>query len=383
MIELVTRKRRVTGGFVMKNFITGLLIASMVMMPMTSFAVNPNILTIEDATTEVMENNTQLKIQDITIQMAEDQLEETEDQARKIRLDVIDKYGSQNSKADARIQKDVAVQRAEFNLETAKMGKDATQEKLKLSVKEVYYKLVELIKTIEQVEESYNNLLEQRDIVRTKLELGSATQLEYDKMEAKVTDLSSQLTYLKSTHEVTKMKFNNLLGREDLNVNFELDETIKAKQFDYNLTKITNEILENQQAIKNKEREFEIADRERDIYIRRAQTDYINRKVAVNNWKKAEIELNDARKQLKIDTYDKYFEIKKLNRELSVVELNRQTAEKDLEIAKIKLDTGMITQLQYADAENAYMKAKIDQIKKIQEYNMKIEQFEYFRTTGM
>lgn len=369
----------------MKKFITGILIASMVLMPLTSFAANnkAQILTVEEATTEVLENSSQIEVQDINIQMAEDQVEEAEDKAATIKLDVIDKYGSQNSKADARIQKDVMVQRAEFNLETAKMAKDATKEKLKLSTKEIYYKLVELIQTIEQVEESYNNLLEQKNIVKTKLDLGSATQLDYDKMEAKVTELSSQLTYLKSTHEVTKMKFNKLLGREDINETFVVDPTIKAKPFEYNVIKITNEILENQQAIKNKEREAEIAEREREIYFRRAATDYIKRKDAINKAKKAQIDLEEAKKQLKIDSFEKFFEIKKLNRELSVVELNRQTAEKDLEIAKIKLETGMITQLQYADVENAYMKAKIDQIKKVQEYNLKIEQFEYFRTTGL
>jgi len=367
----------------MKKLITSLLILAMTLTPLTTLAASAKLQTVDQAIEEMEANSNQYPMMDLKVQMAKDQLEETEDQAHGINLDRIDKYGTQNSKADARYGKYVLPAKAQFDLEMAENGKLALEEKMKLNLKEIYYKLVELSQTAKQVEISYQNLLEQRDITQTRFELGSATQLDLDKMNAKVLDLNNQLTYLKSVHETTKMKYNNLLGREDLTQNILLDETIKVNTFDYNLVKVTKDTLENQQAIKNAKRELELKFEEKDIFFRKAYTDYIKRKLSISNYKIAEMEFENAQKQLKIDIADKYFAIKKLQRELTVVDENKKNAEKDLEIAKIKLESGMITQLQYSDTENKLLQTKIEQIKKIQEHNLKIEQFDYFIKMGL
>jgi len=263
-------------------------------------------------------------------------------------------------KLDSEVERAASLRDAMENKETAyedsKVTKEKSEKQLEYQVEQMYTSILlqedKLVSLRKELDYKYNLL----NIEKKKLALGRSTQEKVDKLAVETSNFNKTIIEAANSLRNLKGKFNDLLGR-DYDADFQLvpiavNQAAQIPTYNELLPVVTQNYSKLAQIEKNiAERKKDLDDD--DVNDIAYQSDLIKIEI-----KKQELELEDEKNKLKetINNLLTDLNIKQKNYQLAIIEWGN--TEKNYERAKKRFELGLISKLDFLQAELDYLAGK-------------------------
>ena len=223
------------------------------------------------------------------------------------------------------------------------------KEKIRLNIIELFASIINAEDAIDLYEDEIELNERELKIAEVKNSLGLLSQTEYNGLITENESVKSSKQSLESALDEAYSSLNQILGQDiDTKYTVELDveyEPLGDVDLSYAITKAST----SSHSIKELEEAAEIAGYQLDVYSVEYSGGY--KESAQNNYAQAIRELTDAKTQMEASVKSLYNSIisaeTTYNNNLASLEQQKQ----ELEVKKVQLELGKITQLEYDQAE--------------------------------
>lgn len=223
------------------------------------------------------------------------------------------------------------------------------KEKIRLNVIQLFAGIISAEDSVDMYEKQLE--LNERDlkIAQVKKELGLISSSEYEALEVENNRLKSSKQSVEAALSEAYISLNRLLGQNiDTKYTVELDidyEPLGETDLDYAVLKAST----SSQTVKEKEEAAEIAQYQLDVYSSLWSND--KKEAKQNNLNQATRSLADTKAEMAARVKNLYNSIQTAEADYNSNLASLEQQKKDLEIKKLQLDLGKITQLEYDKAE--------------------------------
>jgi len=297
---------------------------------------------------------------------------------------------------------------AKYNLEAERLVYKRAREQLVNSVREAFYTVL-MLRRNQDIAKRHAELLEEhKEDVSAHIEAGTATRAELLLTEAKLQEAREKLLEAENAVKLAEHAFNRLLGRE-INADVALrDVEEKEKEFG-NGEQLVEEALKEREDLKALQRQLEAARWD----LRAAKAEYmpsvylsaqygwqegtqreeegdwrwlaaITCQLNIWDWggregrvsqKRARYEeilekVRGMRQQIEVEVKDAYLKYLEAKKKLAVAKARLDAASEALRVRALQYKAGEATNLEYLEAEFAYIEAESGFVNAI--YNLKI-----------
>ncbi len=223
------------------------------------------------------------------------------------------------------------------------------KEKLRLNIIEIFASIINAEDSVEMYDKEIELNERELKIAKIKNSLGLLSQTEYNSLITENEKIKSNKQSLESALEETYSSLNSVMGQPlSTRYTVELDveyEPLGDVDLDYTITKATT----SSQTIKDLENEAEIAEYKLDVYSHEYSGGY--KETAQSNYAQATRNLEDAKTSMEADITSIYNNIKTSETEYANNTATLNQKKQELEVKKLQLELGKITQLEYDKAE--------------------------------
>jgi len=244
-----------------------------------------------------------------------------------------------------------------------------------------YYNVVLIDMLLSAAQNSYNIALENKKVVDAQYEQGLVAELFYENAGISVDVAKSKLEAYQLNKEIALSNLKNILNVPENSVLI-LTDTIKTEEFSADVDADINSAMETRYDIISLKRVYELSEEyfentkvftESSAVYNTAYADTLNKKY----------QYDSAKDGIALSIKNSYNTILTNHSAMDIAKKSLEMKEREYEVAKLKYDLGMITNLELTDciyslyeAEVAYCQAEID-------YTMSVEKYKYDITIGL
>lgn len=236
-----------------------------------------------------------------------------------------------------------------YNIQNYGTNVEIEKEKIRLNIIELFASIISAEDAVDLYDEKIELNERELKIAEVKNSLGLLSQTEYNALVTENESVKSSKQSLESALDSAYTSLNQILGQNiDTKYVVQLDieyEPLGDVDLNYAITKAST----SSQTIKKLEEAAEIAEYQLDVYSVEYSGGY--KESAQNNYAQATRELADAKTEMEANVKNLYNSIisaeTTYNNNLASLEQQKQ----ELEVKKVQLELGKITQLEYDQAE--------------------------------
>lgn len=257
----------------------------------------------------------------------------------------------------------ISYERARDGLADAKRAYEDLEKTLAFSTEKLYTTILNLENVIQLLEKQYDAAMNKVKALRLQQELGLVTSDMVTNTEVSVSNLAQNIKSLKEVLQKSKWTLNDLMGRDPDSklqlVGFTVEGPFPTENYDTVLA----QVLANNADLPKLERQLRYYDQDgnytddsNDIRVLSANIE--NTKLSIENLKqsiKESVKVLVANHDAKAKNYQ-------------LAEVNLSTAQKTYEWAKKKYELGIISKLDFEDAEIAYQQKLNEKVNAGYEY---------------
>jgi len=299
-------------------------------------------LTVEEAAKKAISNNTSIKNADDSESLSDENIKKAQDSLTTATTDA-------------------ALLNAEVNLMSLEMSRSLNLKNIESQKENVEYNILKYFNTIVNAERNaqlYEQSLELQkknlDISKVKLEVGKLSQSEYDKALVEYeNNLATAQTYQNSIDKAYR-DLNGYMGVMNLDTKYNLVFYLSYEPIgDVSLTQYTDTFLNNSLTVEQAENNKTTAQFKVDNYteeynretgvISESYNEYDQLVVSFNQ---ASRSLEDTKSSIRQNIQNTYASLKETENTIKTNEAEIETAYKDLDIMKTKLELGKATEIE-------------------------------------
>ena len=353
--------------------IGGLAVGQSNVVDSMDFQGSGNELTLEEAIETIQSDNSTIESAKLDLEQAKVEY----DQGKKALRKADEYYGDKREDSLQYLQNIKLLKLStDFILDNAERNYEATIEKEKAEVEELYFSLLQ---AEELVEISKQNLEVSEDLYeksKKKLELGLAAKQEV---------LNSELSYIQAENEYksslevvkkAKMMINIKLGNEIM-TEISLVNELEYNEFDEkSIASAVSQAWENRNEIKAAEFNYDIEDTNMSITEKQyPEITFIYREQKVKR-EQALTDLENAKKNIELEVRSNYLDILQKQEDIIAGEKSVELAEEALRLIELSYEVGMSVLTDVQTAQSTLKQAKLGLSKAILDYNLAILKFE-------
>ena len=262
------------------------------------------------------------------------------------------------------------------SLDDTKKSASDLKVDLALTASVMYTSILEQQQNIDTLQANLDLLLKQREIAQLRIDNGMATSSDYEDANINTTTLASNLTQAKIALTDTKRTLNDMMGR-DLNAPielapFEVDETIYPAPIVNSET--VSQATEDSYTIYQLKREID------NLKVKAKETDdSTTKKDYANQIAQKELELSQSKTNVDTTLKAKADAITNKGNVYRTAMAAYNKAVTDADYAKMKLDLGMISQLEYQQQEATLLEKKAAQTTAAYNYYFARLEYDYYK----
>lgn len=326
-------------------------------------------LTLEQAIELALENNYQVRLNELNVEKAKLNLEQVKYRAKKIDKQFVRTY-------DVALAKYVLPMSAELQLVVAEAQARLSDDILKLNVEKNYYDLLKAQAALKNAEKALERAKEQLRIARAGFEAGAMAQSEVIGAEVLVATKEAQVLTAQNQYEKARVALAESLG-------LPLDSKIvPVSQFAFEPL----EVDLAQEIEKAKENDLELIAARGSIPI--AEETFKQAKYFytpnVFMYREAEYQLEEAKvkaKQresaLELNVRQAYLDLKSAEQAYRTLEKSLASAQETYRVAKVRFEAGAATRLEVDQAAGALEEQEEKLMEMLYTYNLAAAQFRY------
>lgn len=305
-----------------------------------------------------------------------------------------------------------SIKQAEANLTIDQQDYERVKQDVVFEVKKTYYEILKTKRTKEIIIKHINQLRAHLDQIKKRYEAGSAIKFDVMMAEAELFRTEQDLIKVKNTITLTKINFNKLLGR-NLRRRVEVADITTSLSFQMKtLDDYLREAYANRPEIKKEQAELTAS--QMDVTIVKSQRfpqvelsgsyGYSGKNTSLDrDWRgvisidwplwdwgeinnKAEqaeailrqkkITVKDKKSEITEEVITAYFSLKGAKQEMFVSKSLLKASREAYRIAKIKYETGSITNAEFLDAQKNFKNSEIDYYHSLYDYNLTVAELE-------
>ncbi|MFZ5631300.1 MAG: TolC family protein [Bacillota bacterium] len=349
-----------------------------------------NTITLEKAKSLVNANSRNLKKYKISVDKAEYQLYQAEDQRDEIFHSLNSMYSKydklwqeytslQENQGDPAVADRINELEAEISnleqemivqnekIDSSSDGVEDAENNYNDSIKEeqnyrkqLEYVVEELYTTILNQEESLFTLKKEcelkkylLDMERKKLQLGKSTQLKVSQLEADIINQNNAITELTNNIKTKKWQLNDMMGKgydDELNlVPFEVPGTVEIPEYN----QLLSDAMQTYDALLQIKRDIKESEDELDD-----EDDYYQSQLLKSGIKEKELQLEDEIINLSEAIINLITDVKSKQEGHQLALINLKNAQKSYEWDKKRYETGLISKLALLESELNYLNMK-------------------------
>jgi outer membrane protein TolC len=268
----------------------------------------------------------------------------------------------------------VALKSAELKLKRAQDSLDERKKALALEeIARWYFEVVKSKKRVEIEKISLQQSKENLEMVRNKLSLGDASQLEMMQAETSVASAELSLVQAENDLHLAKMNFNQALGFP-LEAESKLTDAFSLEPLEMTFEDSVEIALVNRYEITQAQDTLELTRLKLDL----AQNQY----TPELEKKKTEIELNTAKLQLEqikagivLEITRSFLELKEKEASVEITAKKEEEKEESYRIAQEQYRAGLIATQDLLDSQIQFTQAKINALEALFSHNLAKKQF--------
>ncbi|PMQ01291.1 MAG: transporter [Dictyoglomus sp. NZ13-RE01] len=321
--------------FVLFLMIFALFVFSLGFSQQGSSTAQRKILTFEDALNIALQNNKDLYVAKISLQSALDDYEQKKKDPTTLIL---------------------ALTQAEKNAKLEQVKFNNTKLQIIQNVRNAYFSVLEAQAQLRLLEKQVNLYQEQLNAVKSKFQLGNAT--ETDVMQAEINLLSAKNNYDLGVSNLKNAwsQFWQVLGTEPMDVELKEPEFVT---FDFNLDQLFSIAQENLTTLVQAKNNVEIYELQVKLY----DNDYTPKsqlKSAQDSLESAKVNLTQSLANAKLTISQRLDQLLNSLDKVNIQKKNLELAQKSFDIAKIRFNAGLITKIDLLNSEINLVKAEND-----------------------
>jgi outer membrane protein TolC len=317
-----------------------LCFALSVFIPASLAAEDAKQLTLDDAIKMTLERNKDLKIQDLKVEKAEEELDDVRSTVNKMNTPVSSLYSPQESQ----IWQGYLMGETNHRIATKQL--EALKQQMVVDVKTAYYDILTGEKKLATAEEALKIAKLQLQQARIKQEVGMSTKVEVQGVETSYQNANKDVVAAKNAIDEAKNKLVTLIGTS-ASFDYKLvdDAEYEPADFtskDYLVTKALSTRVEVWAA----DRLASVTDRVKDY-----ATNYNVGKLEADI---KDIEAGNAKDKMKQQVESLYLSLETLDENYKTLEQKVKTLEEKNRVVSLQHQVGMATALQKQQAEQEY-----------------------------
>ncbi|MGF7058900.1 TolC family protein [Brassicibacter mesophilus] len=342
-------------------------------------------LSLTDAIEYALNNNTDIKIQDLNIEKQKVSYDEDMKSVRTSKRvkEVLGNYSApiEQVVAESLIELGVVKRSAKLSLQIANWNKEIKTNEIKYNVEKGYFDLLQAQKELDIAKEGLELAKKQYDQSKLMYDLGTISQQQLVAIELGVSQAQTGVNGANMAYEFQKMNFNQVLGLS-LDQDIILTDSIEYKEHkDIDLDSSIEEALENNVSLDVAEESYELSELTLDaIKTGYLENTYKYREQAVVVERAAK-SLESAKTGIEMAVRSAYLNLMTSEKQIATYEKAVEKAQKALELAQVSFELGQNTANDVTQARIELMDAKKNLSKQIHAYNMALLDFKY--STGL
>lgn len=311
-------------------------------VPAALAAEEEKTLSLNDAISMALERNRDIKVQDLNLEKATEQLDDLRDSIQHVPATNV--YIPQISSAWA------GYLSAEANERIANKTFEALKQQLVVDVKEQYYDVLSKKKAIEIAQNDLKLSRIKLSQARLKSQLGMVTQADIITAEAAASSANTSLESAKNDLADSYSKLAVLIGANGVFEPELVDDAVFVKAELDSLDAVIARTLSQQYQIWAAEKLAKVAERAKEYED--------NYTVAEIEAQIKEIEAGDTKEQMTKEVKSLYLSIMNLENNYVTKEQDVKKLQESLRVVGVQHDVGMATDLQVQEAEQTYKEAE-------------------------
>lgn len=361
----------------MKKRIISLILASIICItPMISLGEEASkdsiktTISIEEAIEIGIKNSSEIKLNEVEIEIKKVELNEANYDARKHKRSNITTETVEGFLLDENMMS----KKAEYALEEEKLKQNYIIEDIKYNVVNAYYGVLKAKEHINAVNSNLDNINRHMDIIKKKFDLGLVSKSEFLITEIALNEANINLEKAKEDGEIAVRALNMVLNYP-LNTKLNLTSSFKEESFSTDLDKdIENSYKKRFEMIQMKNN-YEIVklDFKTNAIVYPSNT--FKYKYKEGSVLRMENLLNNAKQNAEFDIRGKYDAIKSAEKQIKLAKANVEKAEEGLRLKEISYNVGKGTILEVKEAMTQLYNAKLAVSDAIANYNLNIIQY--------
>lgn len=329
----------------------------------------PKSLTLEQAIQLALENNYQVRLNELNVEKAKLQLEQVKYQAKKIDKQFVRTY-------DIALAKYVLPMSTELQVVVAEAQARLSDDLLKLKVEKNYYDLIKAQAALKNAQKALERAQEQLRIAQVSFKAGALAQSEVIGAEVLVASKEAQVLTAQNNYEKARAALAESLG-------LPLDtQLVPTSEFTFEPLEV-DLAAELERA---KENDLELIAARGSIPIAEETFNQAKGFYTPNvfMYREAEYQLEEAKvkaKQreaaLELNVHQAYLDLKSAEQAYRTLEKTLATAQETYRVTKLKFEAGAATRLEVEQAAGALEEQENKVMEMLYTYNLAAAQFRY------
>ncbi len=324
-------------------------------------------LSLEQAIQEGIKNSSQLKINDLDIQIKEIELDEARYDERKYK-------NSENSAGTVQgiqLDENMFSKKREYALEEEKIKENYVKEDIKYNVTYAYYSTLQAMDYMNVENKNLENIQRNRDIVKKKFDLGLVSKS--DLIMADISLDESKVNIEKSKQNLKKAyRSLNMILNFPLDTKIELTSNFKEEQFNIDLNKDLEKAYSERFDVIQLNHNYELVKLDFETNAMKYPENTYVYKYKQRNVLKIENILGNYTKNIELDIKNKYDVVINSKKQIELNKSNIERSKEGLRLKELSYDLGMCTVLEVQQATNQLYNAQLALSSAISSYNLSI-----------
>lgn len=352
-----------------------ILFISFCYIPNFESAFAAQSLSLDESCKIALENNLNLKAKEIEYEKAKIEQGEAKYSSKKMEDDVFSFEGAQIKDITPRLKKAQEL--------ITKKNLDLEKQNLRIEVERAYYDVLLAEENFKYAKMQLERVETQLKNAKLKFEEGFVAKNHIYIAKVEVSNAKSALVTAKKNLEISKIEFNNILGR-----NLTAPFTLTSK-FEYNPKQISSVEIMEDEALKLRPEvisaieTYQVSKLNADLALKYyASNTYIYKKAKLDE-EKEEINVKDVKEKIKLDLRKAYLSTVEAIEKLNTAEESIKMAKESYRIAKLKYESQLATIVDVIEAMENLKQSEINYISYVYDYNISKAELENLAGKGL
>lgn len=319
-------------------------------------------LSLEESCNMAIENNLNLKIQQIEYEKTKIEQSEAINASKKLKDSTFDFSGAQI--------KDLTPRMKQAEELVAKTNLELEKQKLRIEVEKAYYDVLLAQENLKYIITQSERAQTQLKNVKLKFEEGLVAQNHVYIAEAETSNVKSNLVTAQKNLEISKIQLNKILGRTLTSPLILTSEFEYHPQFDIEVESMVEKALKLRPEIINAKEMKEVAQLNADLALKYyASNTYIYKKANLEA-KKEELRLKDEEEKLSLEVRKAYLTTIEAIEKIKTAEDSVKLAKETHRIANLRYEMQMTTIAEVIEAMEKLKDAENQYLTRVYDYNI-------------